>query len=128
MDLRLSSAYHPQTERVNQTMEQYLCCLLATLTSSWVKALTVAEFAYNSLHSSLGMLPFFCAMGLHPRTVPMQPTFRVPAVDSLCTKLKEIWKVAQTQLQLTKEKVKLPADKHRRLAPCSALGDKVWLA
>ena len=90
IDLRLSSAYHPQTdgqtERLNQTLEQNLRCLLATMNSEWVSCLSIAEFAYNNLeHSSTGFSPFFCSTGIHPRNLPInlgsfKPT-TVPAVD-----------------------------------------------
>ena len=63
IDVRLSLSYHPQTdgqtEWLNQSLEQYLRCLLSTLSSSWSEVLSIAEFAYNnSVHSSTGFSPF----------------------------------------------------------------------
>lgn len=74
MELWLSSAYHLQSdghmERTNQTMEQYIRCLMSSLTSSWLKALPIAEFAYNkSVHSDIRMSPFFCSMGFHYKAI-----------------------------------------------------------
>jgi len=47
----LSSAYHPQTdgqtERQNQTLEQYLRCYCCLEQDDWARWLPIAEFAYN---------------------------------------------------------------------------------
>ena len=44
-------AFHPQsdgqTERVNQTVEHYLCCYTANHQLDWVKWLPLAMFTYN---------------------------------------------------------------------------------
>ena len=69
---RLSTAYHPQTdgqtERQNQTMEQYLRAYVNYQQDDWVDFLPLAEFAYNnSVHATTGMTPFFANYGRHPR-------------------------------------------------------------
>ncbi|WVZ83942.1 hypothetical protein U9M48_031036, partial [Paspalum notatum var. saurae] len=61
--LRLSSAYHPQsdgqTERVNQCLETYLRCFVHACPAQWKEWLHLAEFWYNtSFHSSLSKTPF----------------------------------------------------------------------
>ena len=76
IEVRLSTAYHPQTdgqtERLNQTLEQFLRCLLSTVNSDWVSCLSIAEFAYNNHnHSSTGFSPFFCLTGSNPRSLPV---------------------------------------------------------
>ena len=49
---KLSTAYHPQTdgqtERLNQTLEQYLRCYVNFEQNNWVTLLPMAQFAYNS--------------------------------------------------------------------------------
>jgi transposase InsO family protein len=60
---RLSTAFHPQTdgqtERQNQTMEQYLRAFSNYEQDNWVELLPLAEFAYNnSVHHSTQMTPF----------------------------------------------------------------------
>lgn len=62
-ELRLSTAYHPQTdgqtERLNQCMETYLRCFVHACPSKWIHWLPLAEFWYNStFHSALGRTPF----------------------------------------------------------------------
>jgi hypothetical protein len=71
MDHRLSTAFHPQTdgqtERQNQTMEQYLRAFANYEQDNWVELLPLAEFAYNnSIHSSTRLTPFFASYGYHP--------------------------------------------------------------
>lgn len=64
VSLRLSSAYHPQsdsqTERVNQCMETFLHCFANAAPAKWFDYLHLAEFWYNSTwHSALNQSPFF---------------------------------------------------------------------
>jgi transposase InsO family protein len=70
---KLSTAFHPQTdgqtERQNQTLEQYLRQYCSFHQDDWASLLNHAEFAYNnSDHASLGASPFFALYGYHPRT------------------------------------------------------------
>jgi transposase InsO family protein len=72
IDIRLSSAFHPETdgqiERTNQTLEQYLCCTVSYQQDDWLALLSQAEFAYNNIaHASTGISPFFANHGFHPR-------------------------------------------------------------
>jgi hypothetical protein len=69
---RLSTAFHPQTdsqtERKNQTMEQYLRAFCNYVQDNWVKLLRLAEFAYNnSVHASTMMTPFWAVYHRHPK-------------------------------------------------------------
>ena len=70
--LKLSTAYHPQTdgqtERQNSTMEQYLRAFVNFEQNNWVELLPMAEFAYNnSKHASTQMSPFEAMQGYTPR-------------------------------------------------------------
>src|SRR5262249_13298676 len=73
LDVRpnLSTAFHPQsdgqTERVNQTLEQYLRVFCDYQQDNWQDLLSRAEFAYNNaVHASTGHSPFFANYGYHP--------------------------------------------------------------
>jgi hypothetical protein len=62
-ELKLSSAYHPQTdgqtEWVNQCLEMYLRCAIQASSKQWAKWLSLAELWYNTtFHSSLPCSPF----------------------------------------------------------------------
>jgi len=71
--LNVSTAFHPetdgQTERVNQTLEQYLRCYCSYQQDDWVSLLPFAEHAYNiSLSESAKASPFEINYGFTPET------------------------------------------------------------
>ena len=58
-----STAYHPQTDRqteqINQKLEQYLRIFVEERQDSWYTLLPLAEFSYNNhIHSSTQQTPF----------------------------------------------------------------------
>ncbi|SNX87990.1 related to pol protein [Melanopsichium pennsylvanicum] len=74
----LSTAYHPQTdgqtERVNQVVEQYLRIYCNYEQDNWASLLPMAEFVYNNtVHSSIGVSPFFACYGWNPKMHPELP-------------------------------------------------------
>jgi hypothetical protein len=71
MKFQFTSGYHPegdrQTERVNQTLEQYLRIYCNFQQDNWHTLLPVAEFCYdNTLSSTTGVSPFFANKGYNP--------------------------------------------------------------
>jgi hypothetical protein len=71
--LRLSSAYHPQTdgqsERTIQSLEDLLRACVLEHSGSWDQLLPLIEFTYNnSFHSSIGMAPYEALYGRKCRT------------------------------------------------------------
>jgi len=70
VDTKLSSAFHPQMdgqmERVNQVLEQYLCCTINYQQDDWTSHLTLAEFVYNNtIHTSTCQTPFYANYRYH---------------------------------------------------------------
>ena len=70
-DVKLSSAYHPQTdgqtERTNQEIEMYLRIFCANNPKTWLDFLPTAEFQHNSApHHSTRTSPFNLLMGYEP--------------------------------------------------------------
>ena len=70
-ELRMSSAYHPQsdgqTKRVNQSVESFLRCFIQSCPSKWSDWLHLAEFWYSTnYHSALNKLHlnYFMVMAL----------------------------------------------------------------
>jgi len=71
--LRLSSAYHPQTdgqsERIIQSLEDLLRVCVLEQGGTWDSHLPLIEVTYNnSYHSSIGMAPFEALYGRRCRT------------------------------------------------------------
>ena len=71
MELHYTSGYHPeadgQTERVNQTLEQYIRIYCSYQQDNWAELLPIAEFAYNNApNASTGISPFYANKGYHP--------------------------------------------------------------
>jgi transposase InsO family protein len=71
VELRMSTAYHPQsdgqTERVNQCLETFLRCYVHACPSKWSSWIHLAEYWYNcSHHSAVGRSPFEALYGYAP--------------------------------------------------------------
>ena len=69
---KLSTAYHPttdgQTERMNQTVEQYLRHYINHAQDNWAELLPMAQLALNSRMSQpTGVSPFKAVFGHEPR-------------------------------------------------------------
>jgi transposase InsO family protein len=63
-----STAYHPQTERVNQKLEQFIRIFMSYKQDDWDELLPAAEFTYNNhVHSSTQQVPFMTDTGWLPR-------------------------------------------------------------
>ena len=83
---RLSTAYHPQTngqtERVNQTLKQYLRHHVNYEQNDWKGLLPLAQFAYNNaMHATTKETPFFANYGLNP-TLVGEPIGNQPLAES----------------------------------------------
>ena len=73
VDIRMSTAFHPQTdgqtERVNQILEQYLRSYCLYQQDDWAEILPLAEHADNSAVSeSTKVSPLKASYGFSPRT------------------------------------------------------------
>ena len=69
--LHYTSGYHPKadglTERMNQTLEQYLRIYCNYQQSDWAHLFPLAEFAYNNTFlATTGKSPFFANKAYHP--------------------------------------------------------------
>jgi hypothetical protein len=133
---KLSSSYHPetdgQTERVNQTLEQFLRNYISGQHHDWVSLLPFAEFAYNNAeHVALGCSPFFANYQFNPRADYCSPLSKdessVPAVTARVKLFYSTLAAIRHNLRQAQEDAKKFADLHRRPVSFS-VGDKVWLS
>ncbi|KAL7281330.1 hypothetical protein ACG7TL_004639 [Trametes sanguinea] len=133
MWLHFTSGYHPegdgQTERVNQTLEQYLWIYTNYQQDNWSKLLPLAEFAYNNaLNSTTGISPFFAnkrynpAISVHPERDLASARTREFTVD-----LDELHSVLRQQIAEAQARYQVQADKHCLPAPDFKVGDQVYV-
>jgi hypothetical protein len=131
---KLSTAFHPQTdgqtERQNQTLEQYLRSYVAYQQDDWVEWLPMAEFAYNnSHHEAIGCSPFYAHMGRNPR---MEFEFAdreqdVPEARNRAQHMRELREEMTKRLDHARKTQAKYAD--RKTTPMTyGKGDQVWLA
>ena len=109
----MSTAYHPQTdgqtERVNQSLEQYLRCYVDYNTTNWSELLSLAEFAYdNAAHEETKYTPFYLEYGRHPRAGPTLVTAldRNTDLNDITWQRQQAHEQAKAALTLAAERMK----------------------
>ena len=96
MHLHFTSNYHPkgdgQTERANQTLEQYLQIYCNYQQDNWSELLPLAEFSYNNApNATTGVSPIFANKGYHPNfTVHSNRDLISSSAQSYITDLDEL--------------------------------------
>src|SRR6202023_2200998 len=131
---KLSTAYHPQTdrqtERVNQEIEQYLRMFISHRQNDWPEWIACAEFAYNNnVHTLTQISPFFANYGYHLRMgiEPWRAGKSEPAKE-FAEQMKKIHEEAQAALSKSHEDMQRYANFNRGETPEYKVGDKVWLS
>ena len=131
---KLSTAFHPQTdgqtERLNQTLEQYLRSYVNEQQDNWVELLPLAQFAYNSAKSEATQTsPFFANHGYQPEAYrqPRKDKIRAEQATVLVDKLQELHKQLATDIEFNNSKTTAYANKKRSQGPPLERGDKVYL-
>ena len=129
---KMSTAFHPQTdgqtERANQTMEQYLRAYVNYEQDNWVGLLPLAQFVCNDSISSLGETPFYANYGFNPkiqREAKIGPESEQANV-STC-KLQQLQQQLRQDMELLAIKSKGQYDKKRSGGPDLREGDPVYL-
>jgi hypothetical protein len=90
VQLSMSSAYHPQsdrqTKRLNQCMETFLRCFANACPRKWLQWVPLAEFWYNtSFHTTIGRSPFDALYGYSPQF------FGVPSASGMIVSNLDQW-------------------------------------
>jgi len=131
---KLSTAFHPQTdgqtERMNQTIEQYLRIYCNYLQDNWSSLLSLAEFSYNNAHHpSINCSPFYANYGYNPSfTIDLRkPATNVaPAAKDHAEVLRNLHEQLTENLKSAQNhQAKYYDAKHKRVE--FSVGDKVWL-
>lgn len=132
-DLRMSIAYHPQsdgqTERVNQCLETYLCCFIHACPTRLSHWLSLAEFwYYTSYHSNLGQTPFLVLYGDQPRHLGIDSVYfcKSPYLQVWLHERSLMPQLLQQHLLRAQKHVKQQADK-KRSDKNFEVGDFVYL-
>ena len=119
--LRMSTAYHPQTdgqtEVMNRTLEQYLHLFVHQQPSGWHKFLAMAEWSYNtSQHSGTSLTPYEVVFGKSPPSFPdyLKGTSNNDAVDTMICTRNAIHDTLCRKLAKAQNDMKHFADKSRR--------------
>ncbi|MDP1546978.1 MAG: reverse transcriptase domain-containing protein [Anaerolineales bacterium] len=131
----MTTARHPeadgQTERTNQTLEQFIRSTCSASGLDWPNWLPVIEFAYNSAqHESTGFSPFQLVYGKNPvADFPQRNTERMANPDAriLADQLKEIHAVAAENLLAARARMKRYADVKRKDVELPPIGQLVLL-
>jgi Chromo (CHRromatin Organisation MOdifier) domain len=123
----ISTAYHPQTdgqsERTNQSLEQYLRLVCANDQKAWARWLPMAQYVRNSWPSSTTKkTPFELLLGYTPTIYQPTRTSLVPGVMDRLQTIKEHRQSALEALQAAQNQMA----KETKYKPFKE-NDKVWL-
>ena len=136
--LRMSSAYHPQTdgqtEAMNRVVEMVLRCTLhaGQEGSNWEKLLSTVEFVINnSPTQATGYTPFYLNYGFHPCTpadlIRDSDSTMIEGVNQFVDRMKRNFSTATKFLHRAQDRMKGQADQKRREQRFSS-GDQVLLS
>eukprot|EP00253_Pinus_taeda_P002818 PITA_02818 len=115
--LNFSIAYHPQTERMNQVVEDMLQAYVMRQTTKWEDYLHLVEFAYNnSYHTSLQMSPFEVLYGRKCHTPASWggPEDRLMLGPDMLKEMEEMIKEVRVNLKVAQDRQKSFADQKRK--------------
>ena len=117
IESKLSTAFHPQTDRqtkrVNQELEQYLRMFINHRQEQWPEWLGTVEFTYNNkAHSSTWTLFFKANYRQDPRMeFEGRKKGKYVGAEKFVEKMKEIQEKAKTVLEKVQEDMKKYADR-----------------
>ena len=133
MKLHFTSGYHPegdgQTERVNQTLEQYLRAYCNYQQDNWHHLLPLAEFAYNNAPSeTTGVSPFFANKGYHPNlSIHPERDLASQAAREYAVDLQDLHEMLKSNMAEAQARYRVTADARRLPAPDFKVGQEVFV-
>ena len=117
---KLSIAFHPQTnrqtERMNQELEQYLQFFIEYRQKDWPEWLAAAEFAINNkVHMATKILPFMANYGKELRMEgDIRRRGKVESVTEFVERMKKVQEDAEAALRKMQEEMKRYTDRKER--------------
>jgi len=133
MKLYFTAGYHPeadrQTERTNQTLEQYLQIYCNYQQSDWARLLPLAEFIYNNNpFSTTGISLFFANKGYHSnlQVQTMHKLASIPA-EKFVVDLKDIHMRLKQAIAEAQSRYQGLADTRHLKAPTFQLGNTIFI-
>jgi len=132
--LASSTAWHPQTDRqtecVNQELDQYLWLFVNERQDDWYDLLPMAEFQHNNHVHSATQQPLFLLdtrrlprMGFEPQQNPSG----LETVNEFMERMKTAIEEAKSAIRKAQDNMKKYYDRRRTPAPVFKPGDKVFL-
>jgi len=112
IQIKLLTAYHPQTdkqmERINQELEQYLRVFINHKQEQWPDWLEIVEFMYNNkIHMVTKILPFKVNYGQDPRMgFERRKKKKYKAAEKFIERIKKIQEKAKVVLGKAQEEMK----------------------
>ena len=134
IDIKLSTAYHPQidgqTERINQDLEQYLRIFIDYQQEQWPDWLATAEFAYNNkVQTSTKVLLFRANNGQDPHMgFEMRKKRRFKKAEEFATRMKKVYEETEAVLKKSQEEMRKYTDRKRSKVEEYRVGDQVFLS
>ena len=131
--LHFTSGYHPeadgQTERTNQTLEQYLRMYCNYQQDNWSDLLPLAEFAYNNaLSATTGVSPFYANKGYHPNlSILPKPDLTSSQATTFVANLLELHSYLRSAISDAQKRYQGPADSRRTPPPNFQVGNHVYV-
>jgi len=131
---RLSTSYHPQTDRqtekINQELEQYLRFFIDHRQKDWPEWLASAEFAVNNkVHLTTKISPFIANYGRKMRMeIDLRKKGKVKKAMEFVERMRNVQEEIGVALMRAQEEIKRQADRGRRKAENWKVGDKIMLS
>jgi len=134
IEMRLSTAFHPQTdgqtEQMNQELEQYLRFFVEHRQKDWLEWLASAEFAVNNkAYTATKVLPFMENYGRELRMGgDIRKKGKVERAMEFVERMKKVHEEAGAVLKKTQEEMKRYVDRSRKGTEDWKKGDRVLLS
>jgi hypothetical protein len=140
--IKLSTAFHPQTDGQTEIMNQYLDQRLRPFINyyqdNWSELLPIMDYAQLTLpHDSIGMSPFELLNGYQARTSfdwnrPKEPAtvrerLSYDEAQGFARTMHEAWETARAIMKKAQEKNERDTNRDRRQIDFGE-GDKVWIS